>query len=104
LLKVERDKRTGSYIDPNAGRKKFGDYVRTWLDSQTFDISTRNSVTWRLNAQILPFLRAPRARLNPATDIRTRIRDMQYRNIATSYQASCFAHTFSILSAAVDDS
>jgi hypothetical protein len=48
LLKIEGDKRQGAYIDPGAGRLTFGEFVETWLASQTFDVSTRNSVTWRL--------------------------------------------------------
>jgi integrase len=77
--------------------------VRTWLDSQTFDASTRNSVTWRLNAQILPFFEKRELGSIRPTDVRAWIRAMQERNVAASYQAGCFAHLSSILSAAVDD-
>jgi integrase len=103
LLKIEGDKRRGAYIDPSAGRLTFGEFVRTWLDSQTFDASTRNSVTWRLNAQILPFFEQRELGAIRPTDIRAWIRAMQDRNVATSYQAGCFAHLSSIMSAAVDD-
>ncbi|MBC3191472.1 site-specific integrase [Pseudonocardia sp. C8] len=103
LVSMESDKSHGSYIDPKAGRITFGDYARRWLDSQTFEASTRNSVTWRLNAQILPFFeRRELGGINP-TDVRTWIRSMQDRGVAESYQAGCFAHVSSILSAAVDD-
>jgi integrase len=37
------------------------------------------------------------------TDVRAWIRSMQDRNVATTYQAVCFAHLSAILSAAVDD-
>jgi integrase len=77
--------------------------VKTWLASQTFDVSTRNSVTWRLNAQILPFFRARQLGAIRPTEVRAWIRSMQERNVATSYQAGCFAHLSSILSVAVDD-
>ena len=103
LIKVEGDKRQGVYIDPGAGRLTFGEYVDTWLASQTFDISTRNSVTWRMNAQILPFFRFRQLGGIRPTDVRAWIRSMQERNVATSYQAGCFAHLSSVLSAAVDD-
>jgi len=103
LVKVEGDKRQGAYIDPNAGKLTFGAFVQTWLDSQTFDASTRNSVTWRLNAQILPFFEKRELGTIRPTDVRAWIRGMQERNVATSYQAGCFAHLSSILSAAVDD-
>ncbi|HEY3692516.1 MAG TPA: hypothetical protein VGL46_19880 [Pseudonocardiaceae bacterium] len=39
LLKIEGDKRQGAYIDPSAGRLTFGEFVRTWLDSQTHELS-----------------------------------------------------------------
>ncbi|MDQ2708417.1 MAG: site-specific integrase [Actinomycetota bacterium] len=103
LIKVEGDKRQGTYIDPDAGRLTFGEYVKTWLASQTFDVSTRNSVTWRLNAQILPFFERRQLGAIRPTDVRSWIRGMQERNSATSYQAGCFAHLSSIMSAAVDD-
>jgi integrase len=103
LVRVEGDKRQGAYIDPNAGRLTFREFVRTWLDSQTFDASTRNSVTWRLNAQILPFFERRELGSILPTDVRAWIRGMQERNVAASYQAGCFAHLSSILSAAVDD-
>ena len=86
-----------------AGRLTLGEFVETWLASQTFDISTRNSVRWRLNAQILPFFRNRQLGAIRPTDVRAWIRSMQERNVATSYQAGCFAHLSSILSAAVDD-
>src|SRR5438874_358787 len=40
LIKVEGDKRQGTYIDPAAGKLTFAEFVNTWLASQTFDIST----------------------------------------------------------------
>jgi integrase len=103
LVKIEGDKRQGTYIHPDAGRVTFGEYARTWLASQTFDASTRDSVTWRLNAQILPtFERRELGDIRP-TDVRAWIRGMQDREVAASYQAGCFAHLAAILSAAVDD-
>ncbi|OLL71061.1 phage-related integrase [Pseudonocardia sp. Ae168_Ps1] len=84
---MESDKSHGRYIDPKAGRITFGDYARRWLDSQTFEASTRNSVTWRLNAQILPFSeRRELGNITP-TDVRTWIRGMQDRGVADSFQA-----------------
>jgi len=77
--------------------------VKTWLASQTFDISTRNSVTWRLNAQILPYFERRQLGAIRPTDVRAWIRGMQERNVAASYQSGGFAHLSSILSAAVDD-
>lgn len=103
LVRVESDKQRGAYIHPDAGRVAFGEYARTWLASQTFDASTRDSVTWRLSAQILPtFERRELGAIRP-TDVRSWIRGMQDREVAASYQAGCFAHLAAILSAAVDD-
>jgi hypothetical protein len=103
LIKAEADKRQGTYIDPAAGKLTLGEYVKTWLASQTFDVSTRDSVTWRLNAQILPFFERRQLGSIRPTDVRAWIRGMQERNTATSYQAGCFTHLSSILSAAADD-
>lgn len=103
LLTVESDKRSGSYVDPHAGKVTFGTFAARWLASQTFDVSTRDSVRWRLNAQILPFFAKRELGALRPTDIRTWIRSMQDRNVAASYQAGCFAHLSAILSAAVDD-
>jgi hypothetical protein len=50
LVRVEGDKRQGVYIDPSAGRLTFGEFVRTWLDSQTFDASTRRSCRFSTSA------------------------------------------------------
>jgi len=103
LVRVESDEQRDAYIHPDAGRVTFGEYARTWLASQTFDASTRDSVTWRLNAQILPtFERRELGAIRP-TDVRSWIRGMQDREVAASYQAGCFAHLAAILSAAVDD-
>jgi integrase len=103
LIKMEGDKRQGTYIDPNAGKITFGEYAAKWLASQTFDVSTRGSVGSRLNAQILPhFAKRELGSLLP-TDVRSWIRSMQDRNVASSYQAVCYAHLSAILSAAVDD-
>ncbi|WP_224386580.1 site-specific integrase [Pseudonocardia sp. ICBG1293] len=103
LVSMESDKSHGSYIDPKAGRITFGDYAGRWLASQTFEASTHNSVTWRLNAQILPFFERRELGAISPTDVRTWIRGMQDRGVAESYQAGCFAHVSSILTAAVDD-
>lgn len=103
LLEVEGHKRQGSYVDPNAGKITFGAYARSWLDSQTFDAATWNSVTWRLNAQILPLFERRQVGGIRSTDIRAWVRNMQDRQVAASYQAVCFAHLSAILAAAVDD-
>jgi integrase len=54
LAKVAHGKWTGSYVDPSAGKAKFGVFAEGWLESQTFDASTRATVTSRLTNHILP--------------------------------------------------
>lgn len=103
LVRTEGDKRQGTYIHPDAGRVGFGDYARKWLGTQTFDVSTRDSVTWRLNAQILPYFERRELGAIRPSDVRAWIRGMQDREVAASYQAGCFAHLAAIFNAAVDD-
>src|SRR5262245_7296342 len=44
----------GDYVDPKAGKIKFGEFADQWLEAQTFDDSTREAVTSRLKVHILP--------------------------------------------------
>jgi hypothetical protein len=57
LVSTENDKRRGTYIDPDAGAQSFRAYAEEWLESQTFEESTREAVALRLRKHILPHLR-----------------------------------------------
>jgi hypothetical protein len=45
---------TGRYVDPKAGRVTLGDFAGQWLDGQTFDASTRETMESRVRTHILP--------------------------------------------------
>ena len=103
LVSTENDKRRGSYIDPNAGALSFRAYAESWLESQTFGESTRDTVAVRLKKNILPHLGGyTLAALSPS-HIRTWDREMQKRGLAPSYRQVMFIHVQAILNAAVDD-
>lgn len=86
LVSTENDKRRGSYIDPNAGALSFRAYAESWLESQTFGESTRDTVAVRLKKNILPHLGGyTLAALSPS-HIRTWDREMQKRGLAPSYR------------------
>ncbi|MGH3965289.1 MAG: tyrosine-type recombinase/integrase [Pseudonocardiaceae bacterium] len=103
LVSTENDKRRGTYIDPNAGSQSFRAYAEAWLESQTFEESTREAVALRLRKHILPHLgRHTLAALSP-THIRTWDREMQKLGLAPSYRQVMFIHVQTILNAAVDD-
>jgi hypothetical protein len=50
----EHSKRVGGYVDPSAGRVTFERFSARWLQSQTFDASTREAVESRLRVHLLP--------------------------------------------------
>src|SRR5215207_9488559 len=54
LVKVEHSKLDGSYVDTAAGKIKFAAHADQWLESQTFDATTRAAVTSRLANHIIP--------------------------------------------------
>lgn len=45
LDQVTADMVTGRYIDPKAGRVSLGEFAAQWLDGQTFDASTRETMS-----------------------------------------------------------
>ncbi|HZD24540.1 MAG TPA: tyrosine-type recombinase/integrase [Acidimicrobiia bacterium] len=56
LDEVTADLVTGRYVDPRAGTVKLRKYAALWLESQTFDGSTREGTERRLRLHILPVL------------------------------------------------
>ena len=54
LTSIEHSKLVGGYIDPSAGRVTFARFSARWLESQTFDASTREAVGSRLRVHLLP--------------------------------------------------
>lgn len=53
---VEADVLRGTYLDPDAGRITFRRYAEDWLAAQTFEATTRESVSLRLRLHVYPVL------------------------------------------------
>lgn len=93
---------TGQYIDPNAGRVTLARFADGWLDAQTFDASTRETVESRIRTHIKPHLGAVELRnLRPST-VQAWVRGRQ-TEVAPSYCRLLLANLSTILSAAVED-
>lgn len=56
LDQVTTDLMTGRYVDPRAGKVTLESFAWRWLDSQTFDPTTREGTERRLRLHILPTL------------------------------------------------
>ena len=56
LTQVKGDIQRGAYIDPDAGRITLRKYAAEWLESRTFEATTRERVDQRLRLHILPNL------------------------------------------------
>lgn len=103
LLEVERDLRSGTYLDLAAGQVLFSSYAESWLASQTFQESTREVVAFRLRKHIVPHLGPHTLAALAPTHIRTWDREMQKLGLAPSYRQVMFTHIRTVLNAAVDD-
>jgi integrase len=53
---VRADVARGTYVDRDAGKVYLKVYGAQWLDAQTFDPSTRETVTLRLRLHVCPYL------------------------------------------------
>jgi len=99
---VEADKLRGTYIDPRAGTRPFGDFAGEWLAAQTFDPSTRQAVGIRLRVHILPtFGNLPLSSIRPST-VQAWLRGRQ-KECAPSTVKVLLANLSAILNAAVAD-
>lgn len=102
LDEVTADLVMGRYVDPSAGRVRFGDFARRWLASQTFDVTTREAVESRLRVHIVPHLGNLELRHVRPSSIQTWLRGRQ-QECAPTYVRVMLANLSAILGAAVDD-
>lgn len=103
LNEIENAKRNGDYIDPESGRVPFETYAESWLASQTFNESSRESVAIRLRKHTYPRLgHLPLASITP-THIRTWDRELQQHGLSPGYRQGIFTYVEAVLNAAVDD-
>lgn len=100
VAKMEADKLTGSYIDPNRGKVTFQTYAEQWVASQVFDEASLAAVRSRLKTHAYPTLGPkPLAGIRPST-VQTWLSGIQR---APATVRAVLAHVSSIFSAAVDD-
>ncbi|WP_274913024.1 tyrosine-type recombinase/integrase [Streptomyces sp. WZ-12] len=103
LNNVEADMSRGDYIDPNAGKLTFAQYVATWLTTQTTDPATRESVESRLRLHATPHLGTrPMASFQPS-HIRLWMRAMEDAGLSAAYRRGIFAHVSTVFTAAAED-
>src|SRR6266540_6714081 len=94
----------GTYVDPDAGKITLRSYAEDWLRVQTFEDSTRESVTLRLRLHVLPQLGEYELRVlaqRPSL-VQAWARGLQ-QTMAASYVRVVFANLSGIFRAAVDD-
>lgn len=101
LDEVTADLVTGRYVDPKAGRVTLSAFSRRWLDAQTFDESTRETVASRLRVHILPVLGEVELRNMRPSSIQAWMRSRE--ELAPTYVRVMLANLSAILSAAVED-
>jgi integrase len=102
LDQVTADLVTGRYVDPKAGRVTLADFAGQWLEAQTFDAPTRETMESRVRTHILPTLGDVELRhLKPST-VQAWVRSRQIE-VAPSYCRLLLSNLSTILSAAVED-
>lgn len=102
LDEATTDMVTGRYVDPKAGKVTFGRFAERWLAAQTFDPSTREAVTSRLNVHILPTFRKTELRAIRPSMVQTWLRGRQ-QELAPRTVRTLLANLSGILGAAVED-
>lgn len=113
LTKMQHDVLSGEYVDPAAGDEKFRAYIARWRKGQSQDAGNVQTVTHRLNGQVLPFLGDLPMRVVEKPDtIRDWLEWMQTNGKRTqdkgskleaSYRAQLFDLVSAILEGAKDD-
>jgi integrase len=102
LATVETDKLRGTFLDPDAGRIRVSEFAAAWLEAQTFDPSTRETVASRLRCHIEPAFGDSELRDVRPSHVQAWLRGLQ-RDLAPTYVRVLLANLSSILSAAVED-
>ncbi|PPK70265.1 tyrosine-type recombinase/integrase [Actinokineospora auranticolor] len=103
LIAVENDKREGKYVDPERARMGFVSFASQWVDSQTFDYTTRERISGRLRVHLYPFFEKKSLGAIKPGEVQAWLRELQDRAVSVNYRVLLFTHLASILNAAVDD-
>lgn len=103
LTKIAADMDSGRYIDPNAGRTTFREYTEKWLDAQTTDMTTRESVDVQLRRHAIPYMGSrPLGSFKPE-HIRGWLSELERAVPASSYRRVIYASVSAVFSAAMED-
>ncbi|MFI6030214.1 tyrosine-type recombinase/integrase [Amycolatopsis magusensis] len=103
LHKIEDEKNRGSYLDPKAGKVLLREYADRWVNSQSFEESTRELTAYRMRLHLYPYLGDKFLDGITPTDVREWDRKLQEKPLAASYRQVLFIHLQTVLNAAVDD-
>jgi integrase len=103
LAHIEADMSRGQYLDPAAGRETFGRYAEKWLNTQTTEMTTRESVESAIRGHAIPYLGSrPLGSFKPE-HIRDWLSELERALPASSYRRVIYNNVATILNAAVDD-
>ncbi|MBP2471499.1 integrase [Crossiella equi] len=103
LIEVESNKLEGKYVDPKAGEVKFEPYARNWLNGQSQDASTLQTLLSKLEHQLFPFFGEKRLKEIGPEQVRDWLASRREKKLSITYQAAMFNLLSAIFSAAVDD-
>jgi integrase len=76
LVRMEHSKNVGGYVDPQAGKQRFGDYATAWQEIQVFRATTAELFHGNLKRHIMPtFGDRPMASVQPS-DVQAWVRKL----------------------------
>ncbi|WP_244951822.1 N-terminal phage integrase SAM-like domain-containing protein, partial [Streptomyces spinoverrucosus] len=103
LAHIEADMSRGQYVDPAASRVTFRQYAEKWLNTQTTDMTTRESVESAIRGHAIPYLGPrPLGSFKPE-HIRDWLSELEKAVPASSYRRVIYNNVSTVLNAAVDD-
>ncbi|MEV0927295.1 site-specific integrase [Streptomyces spongiicola] len=103
LTNVKKDMADGTYADPGAAKKTFGQYAEEWLSSQGGEVTTRESTRTCIRKHSIPYLGSRPLNSFRPQHIRAWLAELEKNVESSSYRAAIFRCVSTVLSAAVDD-
>lgn len=103
LTYIESQIRTGVYVDPVAGKRKFRMQAENWLKSQSTDRATRIALESRLNSRIYPYLGNRSLKSIKPSVIRDWLGELDESSYSQNYRTVLFTIVSSVLDSAVED-
>jgi integrase len=88
LVRTEHSKHVGGYVDPQAGKRLFGEYAESWQQTQVFRATTAERFEGNLKRHILPaFEDRPLARVQPS-DVQAWVRKLSLSLAPTTVEVA----------------